>query len=629
MAHSYVTKVKTFNGGTPPARWFDIQTKIPGWNLGEKILVTDFEHKEKVTTRNRAVIVFQDRKVLQNSGAGCVTAVPVCIMDAEDAYMKSFFEKDSNPVFRGQVGPVYVIPLLDLTSSPDHKYYFGDSAAMFVTARRGGNEYNEPNIANALACSLQSISYNLALEITLDSKVPDEKKQHFMITALREMAFVARNAAAFSKDIRNIFEVLPLAANSSDTLQSILMCFLFDKTPCDSILINWVGLIIKRYFRHAAKNRKSRFADPQTPATGIIACLLIVPMIAELISNDLGNSEIINQITGCINAASLKIATAIADSDHALDQHEENKLVLRTFTEATKVKLIKTEIVDDLYDCVVAGKSDDFASELKLTVVPSFDAGGVLTYSGKQIRTTAVLIFSNSEEKEAKHSYTPSHISQWCGKMLKPGKYSVQFREVPPGRFVEGNTRGMNNVANIRFTAGPDLMEGKYPGFSSSRMVYDRSARRKFTKMENYIKFSLHKSFIVDCQLDGIHVSQDGGAIFHIPCEVDDAKDLCPMIAFKFCAVDVIELRSGTPAPAPVVMPPAVNPDFDAPPPYEELKFDAPGGPGGPHPIPSAPQSESAGAVVPLSELIEQLRLSRPPSGFGKRALNDLKKNDK
>lgn len=619
MAKAFTNAIRRVEGGITIERWFTIQSQLDGFNMGGEIIVTDRKGVEKIIPRNQAVLVLNDRKCLSegvadknhgNGGSNSVAGNPLAFMDSKDVYVDAFLKRN---LIDGEKGEFYTIPLNNINDYPSHRHYMADSTAQFIMDRRGGNEYDEPNIANGLACVLQSICYRLSCEITLNGKKPDTKRIFFLVNALREMSIVAQNAAKYSSDIRNVLEVLPFAANSADTLQSIIMCFLFNKTPCEAILINWIGLILKRHRRYSGRN--SRFSDPKTPATGIYACILIVPMIADLIAADLDNKEVVGSIVAAINTAIDSTVEALASADHALTPHEENKLVMTCFVEATNVKLVKANLISRIYDCVVDGKTDDFAQHMGIAVDPDFINPGVLIMSNKKLPTFALPVLH--DEKENTVTFAPGNVREWTGIHLNPrNKYELGFANMGPGEFKTGNTQGQTNVANARFTSGLDIMGF---GFASSRMQCNRQGKR-FTPLRYNIQFTMAKTFIIDCTEDGIHVLQDDVELYHLVPDAGFAgRDMCPTISFKFCTVTVKVLREDFPKPIAAPIPE----QKEVPPPsYEDAMVRPPGGPS------AAAEPEDVPAILSLADRIAQLRLTRPKSAFSKKASASFKDSD-
>jgi hypothetical protein len=610
MAHVFTDAISRVKGGINIDDWFVIISNTKGFNDGGLVPVTDFTGNEKLIPRNRGVLVFRDRECLQkgvagknygNGGSNSVTGNPIAFMDSKEVCVDAFKNK---LIIQGEKGDFFLIPLTNLYECPLLVDYYAAMTAQYLTGLRGGNAFSIENIATALSGVLSSIFYHLSREITLNGKKPNSKRIFFLVDAIREMSIVAQNAAKYSSDIRKVFEVMPFATNSADILQSIIMCFLFDKKPCESILINWVGLILKRYRRYSGGN--ARFSDPQTPANGIYACML-VPMIADLIASDLDNKEIIENIAKAINTAINKTAEAIV-ANQGLPVDKENKLILTFFGAVSSVKLVKDALLPQIYDCVVSGRKDNFAQHMGLSVKPFFISPGTLNMSGKKLPTDAILVLQDKNKKYA--MFAPGNVHDWTAvSFIKGLQGKAEFANMGPGDFKSGNTLGQTKVANGRFTAGRDLMG---PGFSLSRMQCNRLGKR-FTPMARNIQFTSTKPFIFDCTLDGIYILQDGVVLCHLT--PDDGEEACDMqltVGFKYCKVSFEILREGFPKP---ILAPQSELKESMPPPYE----DAIVGPDVPDALDGAP------VVISLADRIAQIRLTRPKPAFSKKTSSSFK----
>src|SRR5207244_10398689 len=125
------------------------------------------------------------------------------------------------------------------------------------------------------------------------------------------------------------FTLLPMLVKTADTFQSVLLGYIFDLVPCESIRVNFLASSIKRFFSN--NNSKTEHSFIHKIPVGLIGLLLIAPMLSELISTDLETTDIINQIVQTINTATNKIVTEFVPSANV---HEQNKQILRGFAEA-------------------------------------------------------------------------------------------------------------------------------------------------------------------------------------------------------------------------------------------------------------------------------------------------------
>lgn len=571
MADKFSKKPEYVKGSVGIEQWMIRNvTNKPSLDKGSTIACSLLDGTKKILSLNRVGILFQNCRFMREGGAGnwgrggsnCVTGDPVMFVD-----LMSVFP----PVFRGiktgilaQIkGSAYCLPLCQIGEFPDMEIMMTEGYTEFVAQKKGDNKHDITHIANGISSGLAAICFTLSQEINVSSArqaKPNAERMTFLVEGLHALALTAHSSAKFSPKIKKIFTLLPHVAGTADTLQSILMGFIFDELACKQIRVKQVGASILRYFKH--EGRRTSFA--LTNPTGLISLLLVAPMLADLINTDLETEEVINAIISAINEAIISI---VKEFKKEADVHEQNKQILCGFARATKVPLVPVELVDKIYDAVLRGEQDVAAAIGVIHDIQFVQHNAVHRINGKPTRNFAVLTKTDDykEDDITEATYIPSDPREWTGLSLAPkgpvkkdhhmvmgAEYAIMCTSLGPSDFVLGNTQGQDNVANFRFTMGSDLMKGPYKGYSASGMIYDPNAAKKF--VQSRVPIDPNGSFIIRSTAEGMTVMQNARKVFQVSNQGDPSVG--PLFAFKYCTVKITFVRYIAPALAEAGGPP-------------------------------------------------------------------------
>lgn len=543
-------------------KWMQVHvTSQPSINKGFEVTCFDLNGNETKQPVNQIGILLEDCKFMRQGtdsnhgfgGSNCTTGNPVCFVDVLSV-LPAVHKRSTVGILTKYKPPCFVLPLAMLDEAPDLVTLMNDAYVNFVAMRFGDNLHNITHVANGISSCLAAICFALCSEITLKGSKPDAwhaSRLKFLVEALFVMGLTARSAASYSQDCRKIFTLLPKMASTTDTFQSVLIAFIFNQVPCQAICAKMLGSSIFRYFNNNTWNTSYIDKNP----VGLIGLLLIAPMLANLISKDIETTQVINTIVRSINESIISITEECRRTDfHALSKrtpekiagpmgasglrpvHLQNKQILRGFAKATKVPFVQVEYVDKIYDAVL-DHSKDVAKAIGIVENIGFVNYTVqLLLNNKVCDNFPVLI--QTDQKTDSAMYIPADPREWTGVSLKPfAVYLFEAETLGIAKFKQGTTVGEQNIANFRFTAGKELLSGKYKGYAATGMYYDPVTRR-FTEAHDHSKIDPNKSFKIVTNDSGITVYQDDHSVLQISCRPAD-DTISPLICFKFCSAKI------------------------------------------------------------------------------------------
>jgi hypothetical protein len=569
-------------GDVGPAEWLDeAYLHLDTIEKGPQMSFKTFD-KETITSGINSVgLLFQNCKLMragtnQNFGFGgsnCPTGDPVEFVDLKSCFVP-VFKSDQSGILESYTGPCFILPLCQVGDYPEFGIIMKELYTEFVAQKKGDTFADEAHIANGICAALAATCFALCKEITLNGKVPNEKRLLFLVEALHSLALTAHSVAKCSRVCKNIFDMMPNMAGTADTFQSVLMAFIFDKIPIESIRVKLVGSSIFRHFRNTGWS--SDFTE-ETPV-GLVGLLLIAPMLGGMMSSELETPKLINAIVESINSAIKKIVSQFREKKESKydnnTRHVQNKQILRVFAEESKVPWVRASQIEKIYDAVLR-KETNVPKALGIEEHAAFVKNDQMLYLRYEpLKNYPVMIdfksstidddknyeknhdknyeknhekkyVKNDIEKELKVGDSATYISaepqNWSGLSLKHGNYEFNAEELGNSEFKAGNTEGEQLVSNFRFTAGSDILRGDYAGYAASGLYYNAITK---TYEDNHTRFDPKGTFLIKCTYDGIIVShKNPGSDKESPVlkiKRDDKKSFpFPLISFKYCKITI------------------------------------------------------------------------------------------
>jgi hypothetical protein len=530
-----------------------------GFKVGPIIDCVDIDGKLKRVPLNGVSILYEDCFFMRQGsntnygigGSNCVTGNPVKFVETESVFPE-VFNNSRNGILHNLKAPCYCLPLCQIDQSNDMEIFMTEAYSEFIALKKGDTKPDITHITNGICSGLAAICFNLAKELTLNGKSPNENRLIFLVEALHALSFTALSCAKKFPELRNIFTLLPYVATSADTLQSTLLSYIFNEIPCLSIRVKHVGSSIFRYFNHEGWEQSYIKKNP----VGLISLLLVAPMLSELINTPLESKEIVDRIAKAINTAILtivkdfqttdfkklsKMHTNIYHTNKSRNDpysiiHLQNKQILRGFALAGK-SLVTSDLIDKIYDAVLMGEKD-IASFIGINQEPDFVRFDIATtVNNLSCGNYPILVKVDDQTKSA--IYVPSDPREWTAISLVNGLYRIICVPLGNAEIVSGNTASKDNIANYRITLGREILKGNFVGYSASGMYYNPRTQR-FENRTN-INFLPLKEFEIESDQDGISVSQDHKEIIKISNNGD--MRVTPLLCFKYCKVKIELVR--------------------------------------------------------------------------------------
>jgi len=603
MADKYTAKAELSSGGLGIEAWMDAHFRgKPGAKVGPVICCSDLDGNKKYLPSGSVGILFQDCKMMRKgttgnhgtAGSNAVTGDPVMFVELDSVFPAVFRGKSKGIL--SSISQGFVLPLALLNEASDMNTFAKEAHAEFICQQHGGVSHDITHIANGLCCALSSTCFNLSLEININGKTPKEERLRFLIMALHYLGKAARSAALKYPAIDNVFQLMPYSAKSCDTLQSTMISFVFKETPAMSIRVKHFGNSIFRNFKYEGRNVSYISKFP----SGLIALLLVAPMLAELISNDncVDPTTLVNKIITVINKAVAEMAELIAETDFEelsakkmkeakmtsnyyvkLDKYEathlENKLILTHFAKCCEEPLIPADLLEKIYDAVLDGQQD-IGKAIGISEYPFFmEKDAKLTLNNKYYNNYPIMIKDRAEGQSYKErdlddfgitaTFIPAEPREWTGVLLIPGNYLVRCTPLGNSSFKKGNTLGEDFVCNFRITAGTinncELLLGKYSGFASTGIVYTNQTDNyggRFSYNEPKLsasKIEPTKDVHLNYSAQSIQILQSGVELFKIPFDVGFSSQSSPpqpLIAFKYCRAEITLIKKYQPPQPPM-----------------------------------------------------------------------------
>jgi len=414
--------------------------------------------------------------------------------------------------------PCFILPLCQLDSAPTLVDIMNEAYSSFVYCIKGGVWHDISYIAYGISLGLAAICHEICSEITIMRQNAD--RLNFLVEAFYCLALSAHSTAKYSPICHRILTMMPYDV-SADSLQAMLITFIFDETPCEAIRVKLLGSAISRYF--SENNSLTSYADetPDSPSCH----LLIAPMLGSLLTMDISTAEIVVQMISSYNQSMESVFNLIGNANTeqiGLDRHTLNKHVLCTFAMASPVHFIRPELTDIIYNAVVHGVRD-IASTVSIPQHASFvNQIAGFTLHGEQSENTPFLMQIETDQngRDSYATYSSADPTNWTAMTLRAGaQYIVRYTPLANLRPVEGD----DYTSILRFATGTEI-NGDY-WYAS---VHDS----KSSNNSDHTKF-----FTVTSLRNGITVEHCDKIMLNI-CNTD-GRYLDPTLCFMNCTVSI------------------------------------------------------------------------------------------
>lgn len=480
MVERFSQRTVRQDGGIPPDEW--IRKYVIGGSLAgeEKVLVMRSNGKTETVPRRLAAIVFRDLKTVRDEDRGNRGGAPavtgshqVTVVHLHDG-MRAQWGLDGSKFVAEEVkqGDV-VIPLGSPTCAFD-RIVFQQSARIWVSCGENNISMTDQNVANMLMPALQSIVWAISNDVS--QKVQCKRFESLVLFTGTVRAYFTTYPDAFK-----IVEPLREDDRARDSLQRALAFIFFDEPWSKEELLRLLEIMLKRHRRH----------NPGTPdfvtqpITGIIGCLIIVPLLHRLVHGRDGTT--VDGAVKELNEKTEALVQLMCDHIREVDTEKRNKLILSRLLESR----LKTEDVGKLYDyCVDMKNFNELAPFDTSGFVPVVNPPFYIRTEGFTIngsKTNTVVKVKRKEKEGSPDSWEviPSAPSEWNAFALSTeGTYKIRGFLIGPAEQAKGNSLGVVNAANFRFTSGIEILPTNREGKSSAGMHHrqNRSGRYGYEK---------------------------------------------------------------------------------------------------------------------------------------------------
>ena len=358
-------------------------------------------------------------------GENLMTGKPVGFVHMSSVY--PYVHADSRHGILAQCEqPCFILPLCQLDSAPALVDMMNEAYSSFVYCIKGGVWHDISYVAYGISLGLAAICHEICTEITITRQNAD--RLNFLVEAFYCLALSAHSTAKYSPICHGILTMMPYDV-SADSLQAMLMTFIFDETPCEAIRVKLLGSAISRYF--SENNSLASYADetPDSPSCH----LLIAPMLGSLLTMDISTAEIVVQMTSAYNKSMESVFNLIGNANadqFALDRHTLNKHVLCTFAMASPVHFIRPELTDIIYNAVVHGFRD-IASTVSIPQHASFvNQICGFTLNSEQSKNSPFLMQIETDQngRDSYATYSSVDPTNWTAMTLRArAQYIVRY----------------------------------------------------------------------------------------------------------------------------------------------------------------------------------------------------------
>lgn len=486
MVEQFTRRTVRQEGGIQPDEW--IRRYIIGGALSgeEPVNVIRANGKTETVPRREAAIVFSDLETKREErrgnrgGAPAVTATPqvslVHLVDGMRATCGLEPKFVNGEVKRRDV----VIPLGRPTSSADHAVFL-QCAREWVSAGANDIQSTDQEVANMFMSALQSMVWAISNDVS--QKVQCKRFEALILFADTIAAYFARYPDAFK-----VIEPLRDADRARDSLQRALAFIFFEEPWSKEEGWRLLEIMLKRHRRHNQPNPPDFVTQP---IAGIIGCLILVPLLHRLIHRQLTVSTAVKDA----NEKTEQLVQLMCDHIRDVDVDKRNKIILFKLAESCEKLDFRMDMKkgdgDDstgkLYDfCMDMKNYDELAPfhtwGLVPIVTPPFNVICTgFTINGNKSHTVVKVKRKEKEGGPDRYEISPSAPSDWNAFGLSTeGEYKLRALVMGAAEQAKGNSLGMVNAANLRFTSGMEILPTDREGKSSAGMHHCQNRYGRF-----------------------------------------------------------------------------------------------------------------------------------------------------
>lgn len=490
MVERFSQRTVRQDGGIPPEEW--IRKYVVNGTLAgeEKVSVVRANGKTESVPRRLAAIVFRDLKTVRDEdrsnrgGAPAVTATPqVALVHLHDG-MRAQWGIEGAAYVNGEVIKDDVVIPLGFPTSASDQIVFMQCGRLWVSKGANNLSMTNDNVVNTFMPALQSIVWTISNDIS--QRVQCKRFEALVLFAGTVNAYFTQYPEAFK-----IVEPLRDDDRARDSLQRALAFIFFDEPWSKEELLRLVEIMLKRHRRH----------NPGTPdfitqpIAGIIGCLIVVPLLHRLLHRVCSVEAAVKEL----NEKTEDLVRLMCDHIRDVDVEQRNKLILARLVDSCPDLKLKTDDVGKLYGyCMDMKNFEQLAPFDSWGLLPVVNPPFNIITSGFTINgsKTNTVVKVKRKEKEGAPADTmfeviPSAPSEWNAFALSTeGTYKLRVSLIGPAEQAKGNSLGVVNAANLRFTSGTEILPTDREGKSSAGMHHrqNRYGRYGYEKTGETLK---------------------------------------------------------------------------------------------------------------------------------------------
>jgi len=539
MASSFVHKPTTHTGATMSIDdWIHIV-----WDLipaGPYAATITASNNEKMPLRYTAVLFRRFQPTAAREGA--YSATPTAIVDFREAFPATLDGRLNRwGARRGDV----LVPLGSLgISRLECQTVLQQCARQWVTGGAislAGNMSDE-NVTTMYYAALQCLVYT-----TASGQDPNNVRQWFQATLALTAAL--KKFCDESEIARAVTAALANTSGADDTLQrAIAAQFTPNFVWSEEFKLELLETVVRRSTR---RNSTTIGMD-----AGPFAVFTIVPLLREFVTSEQGTLFSLNEQT-LYDKFNAQTSELLQEYIKGATSNKEEMTVSSLHTLATKaagLSLTKDHVRKLLQHIVLNPEMGHVAPWAEWGVLPvsSILACNVrvdrFAISGKpsaSYQATLKPITTNSFQVKS-YKGTDWSAIQFCSN----GRYTVSTTCLGIATAAQGQTLGLELVANWRVTLGDDILPLDKPGISAAGMEYSPKLRKY---VRAYEPFDFTKPFVVEITDERVYVNQvdnhDEAVVY------PKVKGQPVLLGFKNLVLDV-QFVAHAPQPQPLDLPP-------------------------------------------------------------------------
>jgi len=350
-----------------------------------------------------------------------------------------------------------VIPLcIPKDKNIDAHVVWMDFASKWVTCQKSCVQHHEHHVGNMFAGTLRC---------TIDeiTRTNDENTRMKLLEYATIMISNAKYYMAMYPKVKQVLEPLLQSQNTRVTLERFVAFTLLNEQMDAIEFLRCIEMILKRHFKFVDEINWSKHRPYE-----LIACLLVVPILDKTKEAD------------TINVSLSKLDNILHQGNHSVNGHH-----YQVAADALKYliphidcdKLVK--LLDWCVDRKNYSQPFDIAKwGLKESREPPFSIIGATDNIRVNPKTDVLQTFPRIEidnDRDDVIQVINTDPSKWQAlKLSQGGIYTVTGQLVGGGKQVKGDTHGLPNVANLRFTSGSIILPDNVQGYSASGQLYKK-----------------------------------------------------------------------------------------------------------------------------------------------------------